>query len=160
MALNIAGENTPVGWWGPRLLTPNSLHPTVSHDPRNKQLCLKASPWMMSLISQISLPGKGQKGRRKGREVREVLGRIREGQIKSFCMPGESHSSPNKWRAFPPFMRDHFTFIIKLHFRFKSSQSQLPANLQYSPYDLFWRICLCNMLCASFGTMEIHKWHG
>lgn len=87
MALNIAGENIPVCWRGPRLLTPNSLHPAVFHGPRNEQLCLKASPWTLSLISQIS--GKGVEGKeeREGSEkVRATLGRIREGQIKSSCM--------------------------------------------------------------------------
>lgn len=29
-SLNTAGENTPGGWRGPCLLTPNSLHPAVS----------------------------------------------------------------------------------------------------------------------------------
>lgn len=43
----------------------------------------------------------GKEEREGSEKVREVLGRIREGQIKSFCMLGESHSSPNKWRAFP-----------------------------------------------------------
>ena len=51
----------------------------------------------------ISVPGKGwKKGGKGGKwEVREVLDRIRQGQMKSSCMLGESHSSENKWRAFP-----------------------------------------------------------
>lgn len=155
VALGTAGGTAPVGWRGPHPLTPNCPCPAVSCDPRDEQLWPRARPWAVSLVSQISSPGKGQKGRRKGREAIKRR-KCWVGSGAPVCYTSLTVLQINGERSHL-FTSHHFAFTIKPHFKFKFSQNQLPANLRHSPYDLFWIICFCNMLCASFGTMGIHK---
>lgn len=106
VALDTAGGTALVGWRGPRPLTPNCPCPAASCEPRDEQLCPRARPWAMSLVPQISSPGKGQKGWRKGREaIKQRKCWVGSGGSR---MLHKSHSSPDKWRAFPSVYESSF----------------------------------------------------
>lgn len=130
VALDTAGGTAPVGWRGPCPLTPNCPCLAVSCDPRDEQLWPRARPWAVSLVWQISSPGKGQKGRRKGREaIKRRKCWVGSG---SYCMLHKSHSSPDKWRAFPSVYKSSFRLHHQTSFQvqiFSKPVACKPATL-------------------------------